>query len=597
MLMTPISRKWMLALTLSQALTLSSPSAWAIEGEKEPCLLDHIKLRLSMLADGFKKRDIKERDPDFLNDLSYLEEKKAQAGLGVVATEYDPEFKTRIYFTATGKPLEDGTIPRVDPAARANFIYFHGSGTMAAGGNTFSGKQNSLASLGYNSIGFDYPWHKDGNMSRDMLNIDKLCAHLDKLIAKHSVDGVPTYLVGHSYGPGLIKAFIRRYPKRVKGVVWLSGPMDDAPELEAWSQDQLPKMQAFWTDTKSNEKGGTWAGIISRQAEKDAEKFPDPTDNPDFKIRVLVGQDEEYIPRDAQHLDERGMPKKDTPFSFDFCAWIKKQFKNAICTVEPGVGHMIFAHRDAEGNDIILRELAAINGDDIRNAKEMKKSLPQKMEIDIFAQKYRLEPLFKKWLDAKAGPDGYLKLLKERDMKAIKALQTEWKGVIENRNLSLMKNIKATEQWAPEFYAEHKAEIDALDLSKPHTADVSSIVSTYREFLKTVKAEDREKYAMTDAGVFIVPEKAPKAPKEGKQKGEKPAVAEKVPAGEKPAAEQKPEGEGKTADADQSSDKSAGRSPASETPVVEEKPAAPAHWSDAYNRFMNWIRSSTDLSP
>ncbi|MFL5811948.1 MAG: alpha/beta fold hydrolase [Bdellovibrionia bacterium] len=596
--MTTINRKLTLAgstyflsiVLFSHMLTLSASTVWADESfEKKSCVLDYFRLRISMYVDGFKKRDIKERNPSFLSDLEYLEEKKALAGLGVVATEFDPKFKTRVHFTATAKPLEDGTIPRVDPAARANYIYFHGSGTMAAGGNTFSGKQNSLAGLGYNSIGFDYPWHKDGNVSREMLNLDKFTDYLHEFIQAHRVPGQPTYLVGHSFGPSVIKAYVRRHPKGADGAVWLSGPMDDAPELEEWSQNQLKQMQAFWTDTKSNEKGGTWAGIITRQAEQDAEKFPDPTDNPDFKLRVLIGQDEEYIPRDLQHLDEKGMPKKGTPLSFDFCAWVKKQFKNAICTVEPGVGHMIFAHRDAEGSDIILRELAAINGDDIRNAKEMKKSLPQRVEIDIFAQKYRLEPLFKKWLDAKAGPVGYLTMLKERDMKAIKALQTEWKSVIENRNLSLMKNIQATEQWAPEFYAEHKAEIDALDLSKPHTADVSAIVSTYREFLKTVRAEDREKYAVTDTSVFIVPEKTPKPPKEGKQqKGEKPVVTEKAPAGEKPAEEQKSAAEQKP--------DSHGRAPASEMPATE-TPVPAHHSSGAYDMFMNLFRSSTDLSP
>ncbi|MCK6597948.1 MAG: hypothetical protein L6Q37_06250, partial [Bdellovibrionaceae bacterium] len=65
---------------------------------------------------------------------------------------FDPNFQTRIYYSATAKPNQSGEIDVIDNNSKAVVIYFHGSGTENGSGANFNYKGNKLASLGYSSL-------------------------------------------------------------------------------------------------------------------------------------------------------------------------------------------------------------------------------------------------------------------------------------------------------------------------------------------------------------------------------------------------------------------------------------------------------------
>jgi hypothetical protein len=205
--------------------------------------------------------------------------------------------------------------------------------------------------------------------------------------------------------------------------------------------------------------------------------------------------------------------------------------------VEPGIGHLLFSHRDANGDDVILRELAAVNGDSIRNAKEMKKAVATRTEVDMFAQTYRREPLFRKWFDGKYGHEAYVKMIQDKDFKAIKSAQTEWRVIVDRRNAELLQHIKDTENWAPDFYFANKAEIDGLELNNKQHAD-SKIVKEYRQFLKKQTPEIQARYATASDDIYVIPEKTVRADKpqniERRAKAGKPAQDAQVEAAATP---------------------------------------------------------------
>ncbi|MBX9767040.1 MAG: alpha/beta hydrolase, partial [Bdellovibrionales bacterium] len=254
-------------------------------------------------------RRTSERQPNFFSDREFLTERKySSSTLGVVDTRFVPELDTRVYYTSTGKPDVSGKVPLVDPDAKGLFIFFHGSGTMKAGGGNFTLKMNRLSQSGYAALGFDFPWHQDGSQNPKLSESKEFMEYLYQFIQTLRPGGMPVYLVGHSFGPEILSEVVTRYPHLVQGAAMISPGGFDKVTAE-WYQEQTVKMP-FMRDLNEgggNQKGGEWAGAVTKNfVWNKPTKRPDPTIvNPRLKLHVIYGDREEYIPGP---LNEDGSP-------------------------------------------------------------------------------------------------------------------------------------------------------------------------------------------------------------------------------------------------------------------------------------------------
>ena len=484
-----------------------------IEQRKSPLAPKPLPIRLvqNIYRWYFKKdtRHISEPSGDFLNDHDYIQEKRVNDKMGTVRSIFSKEFDTRIYYTATAAPDAAGVIPVVDPKSRALYFYFHGSGTNKASGANFAYKMNKMAALGYSVVSIDLPYHSDGARSSKIQNADYFYAMLKNIIDHYRVEGMPVYLAGHSFGPDVAAEFVKRYPFGVNGILMISpGSFNDV--LEDWFMNHTAHMTALWGDIVSNEDGSAWAGLMSLQhkwRKPPTAASPDPTlVNPNLEIKILSGQYEEYVPGE---LDERGLPTK-TDRDYDICAPLMALFARAKCIIEPGVGHYIFEHRDQNGHDVILRELLALNHQDMAKEKELKDSAPNMImsEHDAFALRYARDTFFQQFMNsAMGGFKAVQQIVNEKDdTKARKIINDYNKYVFPQRDRALAQNMKDTEKWNPEFFAANKVDIEALNVFKPRPSD--AFLNKYFEMLAHLSARDRaERGAVSPTEVYNIPVK------------------------------------------------------------------------------------------
>lgn len=484
----------------------------------------------------WKDRVVTERDPNYLNDMDYMEEMKyTNSTLGLVDTKFVKEFDTQIYYTSTAKPRPDGTIPEVDPEAKALVVYFHGSGTMKASGVGFAGKMNSLSKMGYSSLSFDLPFHRLGSKNPALADPKNFAEYVDKIIQKYKVEGQPVILVGHSFGPDVIAEYVTRFPHSVDSAVLVSpGSFDKA--TTKWYNEKTTKMD--FGDTEMNDEGGRWAGMVTNGKIWSDPKAPgrvDPTiANKDLKIHVISGDKEEYIPGE---LDARGMPT-DKPREYDVQKAFNQYFSRVDVTIEPGVGHYIFNHRDAQGQDVVLRSVLKADGESLANEKELKKAMAQRMAQrgaqEVLATRYTKEPFFRKWVDAEAKKQGTTgaslveTFMKTEDKKTAQSMLTNFMTVERQRVEVMNKNIKATANWAPDFYAENKAAIDTLG---DKGVDQTGIQAKYHAYLKTLPESQVNAHAVSGEDVFVLPVKAERPPRPEGEQGQRPPR----PEGDRPA--------------------------------------------------------------
>ena len=484
----------------------------------------------------WKNRVVTERDPNYLNDMEYMDETKyVNSTLGLVDTKFVKEFDTQIYFTPTGKPGLDGVVPMVDPEAKALVIYFHGSGTMKASGVGFAGKMNSLSKLGYSSLSFDLPFHRLGSKNPALADAKNFAAYVDSIVQKYKVPGQPVILVGHSFGPDVIAEYITRYPHSVDSAVLVSPGSFDKVTTK-WYNEKTTKMD--FGDTEMNDEGGRWAGMVTNGKIWSEPKAPgrvDPTiANKDLDIHVITGDREEYIPGE---LNAKGMPTE-KPREYDVQGAFNQYFSRVDVTVEPGVGHYIFNHKDPQGQDVVLRSVLKANGESLLNEKEIKKAVAQRMASrqsqDVLALRYSKEPMFQKWVDAEAKKQGTTGIelvktfMKTEDKKAAQGMLTNYMTVERQRMEALNKNIKATANWAPDFYNENKAAIDTLG---DKGLDQTTIQAKYLNYLKTLPEEKVNAHAVASTEVYVIPEKPVQQPRperpEGRPDGEQRPKKEK----------------------------------------------------------------------
>lgn len=462
----------------------------------------------------FKKdnRDLREKKFNFLNDYEYIKEKRNIEKVGIVRSFFSKEFDTRVYYTATGAPNAKGEIPVVDPKSKGLFIYFHGSGTNKASGVNFAYKMNRMATMGFSTIAIDLPFHSEGSRSSKMADPVHFYAMMKKLIQTYNAEHLPVYLAGHSFGPDLAAEYFKRYPNDpdLAGVLMIS-PGGFNKVLEDWFMHKTAHMTALWGDIVSNDDGAAWAGLLSSQHKwryPGTKESPDPTVvNPRVKVKVLTGEYEEYVPGE---LDSRGLPTK-TPRTYDMTKAIHDVLKGADVTIEPGVGHYIFEHKDANGNDVIIRSMLDIAGESITREKELKAEStfgPMVDHVEI-VRKYAREPFFKAWIDSMSGgKEKILKLMEDGDTVTSRKMLTDYsRFVIANRDRAMIQNIVNTKVWHPKFYEQNRAEIDAIDLSKPKVTISDGLINKYYAALEQMTPIARSMFPVTSNAVFAIPEK------------------------------------------------------------------------------------------
>ncbi len=405
---------------------------------------------------GFK-RVVGQQKVDWKDDRSIIQALQRSESLGLVKTFFSKVWDTQVYFTGTGLPDAQGRIPLVDPDARAVYIFAHGSGTMKSGGKNFVANMNTLAKLGFASISIDMPFHSNGSRNPKMNDANYFMENLKSIVMEAKKSGKPIYLAGHSFGPDVILEFAARYPKLVDGIVALS-PASFNKTLDSWYQNYTTKMK-FGGAVAENEAGGTWAGTMSPQFLWSKKKLADPTVvNPNLKVRILSGNREEYVP--APIDKETFLPIGEN--TYDISVPLKEVLKNATVTIEPGIGHYLFEHVDAKGNNVVLRELLAVAGVEMSQVKQLTDQVSRDNQTvhtsGQLEKKYVQDELFKAWADSTYGQGKVLRIARQAQDSLSQKILNEYLVAQQARYMEIYMKIMATKETHPEFYAKYKVE-------------------------------------------------------------------------------------------------------------------------------------------
>ncbi|MBL7557378.1 MAG: alpha/beta fold hydrolase [Bdellovibrionaceae bacterium] len=438
------------------------------------------------LSNRWKQKEVYEAVPDLKSHYEFLAEKRSQNNSGKMTSYFDTELQTRIYYAATAKPDRLGNIPVMDPLSKGLVIYFHGSGTENGSGANFNYKGNKLSTLGYSSVSMDYPFHRDGPINSKYGEVKLYSEYILQLIQKFRIEGKPVVLVGHSFGVNIIAEFITRYPFAADAAVLLS-PAGFNEDLATWAKEKTSLMLKSFPHFSYNELGARWAGFINRQftwSKESRRKFKDPTlVNPKLHVRVVSGEWEEFVPGP---LDENGLPAKQ-PRTYDILGEMKKFFSRATTVMEPGVGHLIHSHTDVNGQDLILREILAANGEQIADAKEIADSVNKERkkiltEIDQGIHKQKLEPFFREWLAGTYGSD-YIKTLmtmSESDGTAlVRRVLGDFKKFEDWRATVILANLKESRH---PFYIDNQEQMDST-ISSKNLNERTKFVNAYYIYL------------------------------------------------------------------------------------------------------------------
>ncbi len=311
-------------------------------------------------------RGYAEPSVNWANDRSYIEGMQRAEQFGQVATYFSEQWDTQVYFTRTAIPNSAGEVSLIDPDSKAVFIFVHGSGTKKSSGRNYIHNMNTLANLGFSALAFDMPFHADGPVDPKLNYSNHFMEWVRQIVLEAKKAGKPVYLAGHSFGPEVALEFVAQFPKLVDGVVALS-PAGFTKELDDWYENYTTKMN-FGGEVPENEKGGEWAAKMSEQFIWNKSKTADPTlVNPRLRIRILSGDREEYVPAPV------GGPNNTPigPNTYDIRPPLKQMLRNAVVTIEPGIGHYLFDFVDSEGNNVVTRELLLVAGEDPAQAKNL----------------------------------------------------------------------------------------------------------------------------------------------------------------------------------------------------------------------------------
>jgi pimeloyl-ACP methyl ester carboxylesterase len=492
--------KYFLLPLLALAISGSGNESIAVAGPKIPKESPYTacyKTLLFLLDKREKNREILNRTPRIESDYEFLQESKHQQVLGLYRDKYDPKFKTRFYYTATARPDSTGDVPMHDPQAKGLVVYLHGSGTARASGANFSYKANRLANMGYSVLSFDLPFHGDGPRDPIYAKTAGFMKWLSEIIIAHKTSGQPVTVIGHSAGANFVGELARRHPETMDTGVMLS-PAGFTNELKRWYRDKTLKMIEKM-DVEPNEYGSRWAAVVNRGMKwstepKNVSRVEDPTvSHPGLKIRVVTGEHEEFVPGP---LDAEGQPTKE-PRTYDFCGAVKKFFMFADCHVEKGAAHLLTAFKDADGNDLVIREVMNSFGDSPLNENSMKQAWKGRKlsPTETLGQRKSNDPLFSAWLKGKSTPEEIAAIFKNSDETKAKSLVSEYDKMIAERKKSILLNIAATQDWAPQFYNDNRTDIENIG-KKGNNPD--RLNTKYFDLLESLSPEVRARHATWD---------------------------------------------------------------------------------------------------
>jgi pimeloyl-ACP methyl ester carboxylesterase len=432
-------------------------------------------------------RQLSNKLPNFLSDRDYVVSYKNSADDGVMKSTYDSELSTRIYFSnSSTMNLKTGQPEVRNPKSKALFIFFHGSGTAKSSGRNFKSQFNQLAELGYSSLAMDMPFHMDGPISDKFRNADYFMSWINRIVSKYRSPGVPVYMVGHSFGPDVIAEYLRRYPTNVAGAALLS-PAGFNPELEAWQKNYTEKMK-FGGEVAESTLGGRWAAQVASQFQwTKGLRDTDPTQiNPNLKVRVLSGDREEYVPGPVGGRNKTPIGRN----TYNFKSAILTLLKNAVVTIEPGVGHYLFSHRDSTGAEVVMREILALVDVDVKDAPAIaamnrKKDLGPIERLEIAMAN---DELFYSWILQNSNPKGVAGIIANQQVQAAEALMKQYSLARDAREKQIIESMETARVWSPAFYAEL--------LSARAKNFSQAIFLKYSDYISRLSVEDQQRFGL-----------------------------------------------------------------------------------------------------
>ncbi|MGZ3721983.1 MAG: alpha/beta hydrolase [Bdellovibrionales bacterium] len=409
--------------------------------------------------------------PGWTSDRDLIKADLDVQAWGSVRTYFSKDLDTQIFYTATGTPNGDLSMPLVDPQSKAVIIFIHGSGTAKSSGSNFVNNMSTLANLGYSAISMDLPFHAHGSLRNKMSSIDYFMKWFKEIVDMAKAAGKPVYLAGHSFGPEVMFEYLSRYPFDVAGGLAMSPAEFDAV-TEKWYKQYTEKMK-FGGNVVPNDLGGEWAESFFQQSTWNRGVRPDPTlANPNLRLRILSGDREEYVPAPV------GGPNRTPigPNTYDISVPLHRLFANSVITVEKGVGHYIFDFKDASGKLVVLRELMLMledNADIPKRIKEIARQRESRPAAEQVAIRFQTDLPFRSWALTVYNERVIKEIFKNRDDERAQELLNEFVWAREARSREMIQTMANTRLTAPEFYEDNKALIE-MAVKKNRIEDVLS---------------------------------------------------------------------------------------------------------------------------
>ncbi len=337
----------------------------------------------------------------FSNTKKYLEFYRKQSINGRVFDYYDQKLQTRIYLANNALPKIDGSRPLVDPSSSAIVIFLHGSGTLRSSGKNFIHHMNTLASLNISSIAMDLPFHADGPIGNSFENPKYVTAWLNTIVEAARIQGVPIYLLGHSFGPSLAMQYMYDYPHAINGALLVS-PVAFNRDLQNWYSKETSRMLLGESQPIEPTMGGLWGDRMLTQFSSHLNPgVGDPTlINPNLRIIALTGDREEYA--EAPLGGRRNLPIGKNTYSIPKA--LDKMFSRIKTVLAENIGHYIFKHTDEQGRNYVMRELFNLIELNPENEKQLTIDVQRYLNIERLAEerlwaKYHTDSIFKSWID------------------------------------------------------------------------------------------------------------------------------------------------------------------------------------------------------
>jgi len=397
--------------------------------------------------------------------VALLKGRDANISEGGLVKKWDPDLKTTFYHTAS-EPLKDGSIPLVDPNAKAVALFFHGSGTAKSSGRNFIHNMNWLSQQGVAGVAIDLPFHASNKGDSRMNNKEEFMKWLRSVIGEVKKTGKPIYLVGHSFGPEIALQYASQFPKDLKGggVFLISGAWGKSPSHE-WMYENVttPGMEHIGGDQKveDNPAGGDWAGKMAEQSDWHTRGI-----SPDVKVKLIVGEKDEWWPPPApgeklppgvrrvkpsqpypNQLGNEGLVKKlkvDPPHTFnESLEWTLEKIPHAEIDVVEGYGHFIFDSRDPRGGPLLNRSFLDFSGVEYSKTAEQNKKTAR-LELRLLAENNKV---FRDWIGAKNLP-----ALMSNEANAERILE-QWRGL---EFLTWKEVLTEMERTDPNYYQNRK---------------------------------------------------------------------------------------------------------------------------------------------